>query len=831
MKQINLSGSWQIMKFDHNPDGITNFKALDNSKDFVPAQVPGDVHNDLKIAGKIPDPYWSDNASQCGWVTECDWAYIKDFELSEKDIDSHMFVEFDGIDTFADVYLNGEKLGVAANMFLKYTYDIKELVKSGKNRFVVYVKSIKNMMKDFPEEGYFGCFNVQRIFIRKAQCHFSWDWAPNFPATGIWGDVRIVAYTNTRFDTIEVRTKVDGNIAVLYRFRGDCFDTSMHIKREVEFTLHDDNNPIYIRRPIMGEKNHLNFRLNDPVLWWPCDMGDPHLYSYTISFYEDGVLTETKDGKFGVREVEFDETPRMDEGGFKCNFKINGKLTFLKGANWVPLDIMSGVVTDEKYTKAITMAKKANFNCLRIWGGGIYEKDKFYDLCNELGIMVWQDFAFACSDVPDDHPGFNEQIIPEIEYQVKRLRNHPSIIVWSGGNEKTGSFGKMKSRGDNLIYYIVRGVAGHLDHTRVYFPSSPWGYADDGNSQESGDSHCNSYQTSMVRGKQDKYREVLSEFTPPMSSEIAVQGCAPIYSLKKYIPEDKLWPINDIWDLHFTRNPYDGTGTTFAQQQVAAVDRLYGQHTGLLDFVKKSMAVHAEFVKGDAEFHRSRKGNCGGAMFWMYSDVWPCGTWAQLDYYMIPKAAYYASAHAFRPLLPLVTRRKDGVKAFVVNDTTSDAFGKITIQVKKFDGTVLFEKVMDSVNAKACESTPLFTFADEHTADTNTYIAISFDYSGKTVKNLYHDALWGSATLIDPSLTYNVEKSEKTADGYLTKVKVSVKGYAKMVNIRIDPMESFDFSDNYFDMEAGETSTVEIISKEAINSKDVSVFSFTDTWC
>ncbi len=823
----SLTGAWEVRQYADPADGSPDFEALFPGADdnVLPAEVPGSIHIDLLRAGRIPDPYFADNSLQCGWVTETDWCYCRDFTVEAADVRTHMVLEFDGIDTFADIYLNNRLLGSTQDMFKRYTLDATAAIRPGVNRLAVVIRSIKKRMDTYPTAGYFGCFNVPRIFIRKAQCHFSWDWAPNFPATGIWEDVRLVGYDTCRVASHQIFTRCDGTLSMLYEMEASTFDEEASVKRRAEWTVTGNGASYTSIHELTTQKGFFHLQVDNPRLWWPADMGEPFLYDYALRYYEDDVLVDEKEGRLGIREIGFDESPRPQTGGFHCNFLVNGRPVFLKGANWVPLDIMTGSIPEEKYRKAIGMAKQAHFNCLRVWGGGIYEKDIFYRLCDEEGILVWQDFAFACSDVPDDYPGFAPLVISELEYQMKRLRNHPSIFVWCGGNEKTGSIGKEKSRGDVLIYYTARGIAGHLDPTRPFFPCSPWGRGDNGNLQDSGDSHCNSYQGSMVAGGQESFREHLAEFTASLASEIAVQGCPPLESLRRYIPEDRLWPMNELWDLHFACNPYDGTGTTFAQQQLQAADLLFGKSEGLQDFAKKSMAVHCLFVKADSEYHRSRKGDCGGALFWMYSDIWPCGTWALVDYYLLPKPAYYAAKASFRPFLPIITRHRDGLQAVVVNDTLTDRTGTVTIRVRTFEGEPLYEKRFDSIRAAACAVTPIVSLADAPLR-TDSYMAIDFSDDAGCVTNLYRDPLWKDAPLPDPGLSWRIASVHTGG----LEVVLQTERYARMVFLHLNGQESCVYDDNYFDMEPGETRTVRILCPPGTDPASLRVCTWLDQW-
>ncbi len=810
MKKTLLNGEWKLK----NP--VTGAEYV--------ATVPGDIHSDLVKAGVIPDPYYSDNANVCSWVAEQDWIYEKEFNVTENMLKNKICIVFNGIDTYSEILVNGKPVGNTENMFIRYSFEVNDLIVKGKNTLTVRLKSIKEAAKQFPEEGYFGCFNVQRIFIRKAQCHFSWDWAPNFPAMGIWQDVALEVLPGSEIEKVIIHPYLDGRVSFFVHMTKD-FDNENVEDKFLTIKVWNESQAVTRTFSVDGLKNAYTLYVEGPKLWWPVGMGEANLYNYEVILTEHGKETYNKSGKFGFRTVELDQSP-IDEEKFACRFKINGKEVFLKGANWVPLDIMTGCITDEKYHKAIDMALDANYNCLRVWGGGIYEKDIFFDICDEKGILVWQDFQLACADVPDDFPGFSDRMIEEAEYQLARLQPHPSFFVITGGNEKTGAFGKAKSRGDRLVYYTLRGLCDAIDGTRPYMPSSPYSFRDSGNDYTSGDSHVNSYQSARASGRMHEFREILKDLDASLSSEIAVQGACRVETLKKYIPQDKLWPVNDIYDLHFTRNPYDGTGTTFVEQQIEAAGILFGEFEGLNEFVKKSMALHSEFVKADSEFHRARRGRCGGAMFWMFSDIWPSGTWAIVDYYLIPKAAYYASKRAFAPITPIITKIKETTGLYVVNDTLRDVRGNLTLRYTDVEGNVSFERIED-INAKAGCSTFISAVDEVIQEGTQKILVAELDMKGEKVKTFFYPDLWKDIQWKNPELEVEIDRPFDRC----AKIKITAKSaFARMVNILVPELSGTTISDNFFDMEKGETRIIEVKADKAFDTADIAVKTWLDEW-
>lgn len=838
MKLLKLNKGWTITEMDYtneDPDEFI-FNPVDGKS--YPAAVPGDIHHDLMKAGVIEDPYYSDNSLKCKWVTQKDWCYYNEFELPDGFIDEQVKLVLSGIDTYSVIYLNGKKIGTTNNAFRKYEFDIKDLI-GRKNTLVIRLKSTRKEAEKFPVDGYFGCFNVERIFIRKPQCHFSWDWAPNFPAFGITDEVSIVSKGSCTIKDVNVRADIDGDVTffVILDRRIDRLKEKAGMAEQRAFLgrrdeeSKDDRFLVIVSHeetriekefPVQGHKNFFSLRIDNPKLWWPNGYGEQPLYNYSVYLLRNGTQIDVCHGYFGIRKVDIEQKPRKD-GGLTYKIKINDRYIFAKGANWVPLDMMTGVIPDDKYRQAIDMAKKAHFNIFRVWGGGMYEKDIFYELCDRNGIMIWQDFMFSNADIPDNHPWFVDHIIPEIEYQVTRLRNHPCIVIWCGGNEKTGSYGELKSYGDRTSRYLLRGIAGHLDSTRPYTPSSPFSYTDSGNDRNSGDSHCNSYQPCLKTGEVENFRKQLAGYNTSFASEIAVQGSSRLKSLKNFIPADKLWPINDIWDLHFTRNPYDGIGTTFLQQQQQSAERLFGEIKGLEDFVKKSMTMHYEFIRAEAEYYRSNKNECGAAMFWMFSDIWPCGTWAMIDYYMEPKPAYYAAKKAFEPFRPIITQKSKGIVLSVVNDTMSEQEADLVYGQKKLDGQIIWQK---EYKQTVCENCVVEVDLMPYESAEDSYLFCSMKNG---INTTFFPGLWRDVQWPEPGLKVSVDYIINNNGTYEASLRIKSDKYARMVKIDVNNTDA-EFSDNFFDIEAREEKRVVIKSGRSFSAEDIRISHWLSEW-
>ncbi len=782
------------------------------------ATVPGDVTLDLWNGGVIKDPYYGINHLENAWIINTDFEYTTEFsvpeEIMEKD---EVLLEFCGIDTFSEIVLNGVTVGKTENMFLKYTFSVKEHLKPNGNKLCVKLISTGNVMNAIDDKGFFGTFNVKRLFIRKAQCHFGWDWAPDMPGYGIHGDVNLLGVPATRITDTTYRAYNDGNLTVMAElnyttrphidFNGKVVkDCPAEFKNDIlRFTLAKEaGKPLAeteietVETKVDGRKNFVNFNIENPQLWWPVGYGEQPMYAYKVELVRAGSVVDFKEGKLAFREVELSEKP-VDKNSMGYKFIINGTEVFIKGSNWVPAECFIGSIKDEKYERLIKQAKDANMNMLRVWGGGLYEKDVFYDICDREGILVWQDLMFACGDIPEDDIAFVENCKEEINYQVKRLRNHPSLIYWCGGNEKTGSYGLQVSHGDYFIDVVLRGLVGNLDNTRPYARQSPCSLTDIGNDKSSGESHAGSFEACLELGVLN-YRDAVSKTSVPFISECAIMGPTSLEGFKKMFPDDKLWPMNEYWDDRLMDNPYAAVLMTFAKRQKYYADTLYGECKGIEDFIAKAMTVHAETMRAESEYARFNKKRTGGFMNWMYTDIWPSATWSVVDYYCEPKQVYYQMKKSFAPLL-LTFAQCEGNETYLalINDKTTAISKTVEFGLKKLNGDVVWSEsaelnvaaggVAKLKVSKACEDADTYLYAKSSDGELHT---------------VYSPSLWHNCKF-QSDYRYTV-KVENTG----LKVTVKANSFAKGVTLRLPENCKYTYTDNYFDLEAGEEKTVYI---------------------
>ena len=795
------------------------------------ASVPGDVTLDLYHNDIIQDPYFGLNHRDLRWIFDSDFIYENEFVLSGDILSSEeILLEFDGIDTFAEIYLNDTLLGNTENMFLQYVYSVKDFVKAGKNVLRVKLLSTTKKMDEIDDRGYFGTFNVKRLFIRKAQCHFGWDWAPDMPGYGIWGEVRIKGVSKNRIADVSYKAYNDGNVSLFvelnYTIRpamaGDgtiLEEPNKELKEDIlRYTVAtrpdeeiSDNNAKVCEYKITGSKNFVNMHVDNAQLWWPIGHGEHPLYAYKVELIRGGKVVDMRQGNLAFRTVELAQKP-VDDITMGYKLIVNGKEIFVKGSNWVPAECFTGAIQDEKYDRLTDQAVQGNFNMLRVWGGGIYEKDVFYEICDKKGLMVWQDLMLACADIPEDDPAFVDNMKKEVVYQIKRLRNHPSIVYWCGGNEKTGTYGLQICHGDYFVDVVLRGLVTNLDDSRPYARQSPCALTDIGNDKTSGESHAGSFEAALSAGIEN-YRDCVSGTDVPFISECAIMGPCSLESLSKIFPQDKLWPMNEYWDDRLMDNPYASILMTFAKRENYYATTLYGESANARQFIAKGMTVHAEALRAEIEYARANKVRCGGFMNWMYSEIWPSATWSVIDYYCEPKQAYYQMKNSYAPVLLTFVQKKGGVTALtLVNDTDNLIFGTVEYGVKTLSGDVVWSKKAEiDVDKNGVAQ----VVVDGEVAIPNTYLYASFgDYSAVYSYDMWHSCKFTS------DYAYTVKETECGLA-----VTIQANAFAKAVTLRLPDNYKYSYSDNYFDMQAGEEKTVYICGKGA-KAEDLEVTDF-----
>jgi beta-mannosidase len=681
---VDLNGAWDLAWCDPGQGEKIGWPNTGvGAAEHVTARVPGDVHMDLAEAGVIDEPLYGLNAPDCVWMEQKDWWYSRTFDLSADEIGDRVELVFHGLDTTADVWLNGRPVGRSNNMHVPHTFDVTGAARPGPNLLVVRVDAgIRAAAgKDAARYRMGSEETLPRAWVRKAQFTFEWDWAPRLLTCGIWRPVELRSHRRAALRDVCLRTHLreDGAarvdvLAEVENFTGAALDARVKVtlsrRASHATTIADTLDP--------GTRTlHGSVTVEQPELWWPAPLGEHALYDVAVVLLANDQELDRRHLRCGLREVTLVQEPIGDEGR-SFAIAVNGEKVFCKGANWVPSDSIIARVSPARYGALVAAAAEANFNMFRVWGGGIYEDDLFYSLCDEHGILVWQEFLYACSYYPDEDAEFVAEARREAEKAVRRLRNYACLALWCGNNENqwlhqgasAGGGAPERCLGDRLYDQVLPEVCARLDPTRPYWPGSPYG-GQDANSELEGDRHSWSVSigapTLEERIDYRRYAEDRGKFV----SEFGVLAPPPLDSLRRYLPPRELRRGSKSWAFH--NNKFEkGTNQEALKRYWQPADEM-----SLAEYLRASQTIQAEALKFALEHWRRRKFSTAGALFWMYADCWGEVGWTIVDYYLNRKPSYYAVRRAFAPVLASLQEGPDGVTVWLVNDGRAPVPGEL----------------------------------------------------------------------------------------------------------------------------------------------------------
>ncbi len=738
--KISLNGKWQVR------DSKGEFEFL--------GSVPGTVQGDLVTLGLMPHPYKGVNEELFLKLEERDWEYFLEFELDN--ISGNLIYElvFEGIDTLSYVYLNGEFLGKTEDMFLEYRFDVKNILKQGRNKLRVHILSPMRepavLMKNYGKLAASHEYDV-RPYIRKAQYSYGWDWGARIVTSGIWKDVFIEAREDARiFGSFAYLTDIDGTVKVA-GYVSDLKDdiSAYQVKVLVDgetvgiFPLDTDHKGILFE----GE-----FKRPGIALWYPRNMGKPVLHDFEFILIRKDREVYKEKKKIGLRTVRI--VQEKDEIGESFVFYINERPVFAKGANWIPADNILSWLSPEDYRKLVEMAYDANMNMLRVWGGGIYEDETFYNTCDELGIMVWQDFMFACAEYPDHIAWFRELANREVRENIVKLRHHPSIVLWCGNNENNWGFDEWvdfvhkvdgKFLGNILYLEDFPKLCADEDPSRPYWPSSPYG-GKKPNSEESGDRH----NWDVWSGWQDytKYTKDHGRFL----SEFGFQGAPDPKTIEFFASEKEQELFHKVMVSH--------------NKQVEGPERIMKfihNHFGLIKnfdvIVYLSQLNQAEAIKEGVEHWRSRKYKTSGTLYWQFNDSWPVFSWSAIDYFKRPKALYWYTKRFYSDVLPIVFRKGNVLSLKIINDRTFSLKGALFLEIYNIStGRLLLEKKYEDIQIgpDMVEEIDRISVGDLDKA----IVFVRFDVGDRVYKNHKLFANLRDIPVIDPEIKMESRKEE-----------------------------------------------------------------------
>ncbi|MFI8423914.1 glycoside hydrolase family 2 protein [Streptomyces sp. NPDC085479] len=650
----------------------------------LPAQVPGCVHTDLLAAGVIPDPFLGSNETDVAWVGRRAWSYVTDLAADGGGHERSELV-FEGLDTAAEVFVAGESLGTTRNMHRVHRFDVTGRPGPLEVRFdSAYdeAERVRAVTGDRPN-----VYPEPFQYIRKMACSFGWDWGPTVVTAGMWRPVRIERWSTARLAEVRPLVTVDG--------------TTGHVELRVATarTGTGAGRPLTLRVRVAGvvaetvfadAETVLRLEVPEPELWWPRGYGSQPLYGLEVELLDgDGAPLDSWSRRIGFRTVTVDRS--ADEHGTGFTFVVNSVRIFARGVNWIPDDVLPSRVTPERYRARLTQAAEANVDLVRIWGGGIYEDDAFYDVCDELGLMVWQDFLFACAAYPEEQP-LRGEVEAEARDNVVRLMSHPSLVLWNGNNENLWGFRDWEweaplagdSWGEGYYLGILPRIVAELDPTRPYTAGSPWSGSWD---HHPNDPRHGTHHSWEVWNRQD-YAEYRAD-VPRFCAEFGWQGPPAISTLQRALPGEDLAP--DSPGMLHHQKAEDGNG-----KLNRGIERHFGLPDGDFDrWHYLAQVVQARAVAAGIEHWRSHWPVCAGTVVWQLNDCWPVSSWAAIDGDGHLKPLYHELRRVYADrLLSLVPAEEGPVLAL---DNQSGTTWRTTVTLRRVaaDGTVLKEAALD----------------------------------------------------------------------------------------------------------------------------------------
>ena len=820
---VEISENWT---FKNNVDSF-----------WLEASVPGDVHMDLLKNGLIEDPFYRLNEHDLQWIDKTDWEYKTEFDLSKKDINSHsLSLDFHGIDTYSSIYLNDSLIATTDNMFIGKTVDIKNFAKLGKNKLYVKLYSPINKGVQLHDSlGYdISSFNANdlaeigkvegnkrvSVFTRKAPYHYGWDWGPRLVTSGIWQPINIKKWNYFNIEDLYIKQKtLDESASLVAEIEVESY---LEIDEMIS-EIYVDNQKvstdlIYINKG--ANKIEIPFTIKDYELWWPNGMGDQNMYEIKVKLQSNNNFVTTSK-RIGLREINL--VTSEDSIGNNFYFEVNKKPVFMKGVNYIPQDIFLNRVSDDKYEELLNSAVDANMNMIRVWGGGIYENEIFYNLCDEKGLLVWQDFMFACAMYPGDEE-FLKSVEQEAEFNVKRLRGHPSIALWCGNNEVRSAWknwgwekdvienqspeiaNEISKAYDDVFHKILPKVVNNLDSSTAYWPSSPGSTFSGGTeSYTSGDAHY----WGVWWGKENF--ESYNQKVPRFMSEFGFQSFPEFSSIDKYTNESDYSIYSDVMKSH----QRSSIGNKTIEDYML---RYYNKPKSFKGYLYVSQILQAYGVSMGMEAHRRNKGYSMGSLYWQLNDCWPVASWSSIDYFGKWKALHYSTKKAFQPVLISFFKSDSEIELHIISDLLESKEVNLNLKVLSFSGEILYETnknySLQQNSTMKVESLSIDWLNKNFDPKSSLLVASLFSKEKEISNNIYYLTKFKDIILTKPLIEYEINELINTFE-----VSLTSKNLVK--NVFVDIASSQNFSDNYFDMIPGKEYKISINKDESLTLDDI----------
>jgi beta-mannosidase len=823
---LSLNGQWQLAYADigeGNPDSLP----FD-----LTCPVPGDVHDAFIAAGLIKDPLYNQNDLDCRWLEQKEFWLRRSFTLPENYCFDHVILRFDGLDLSADIRLNGEVVGSAFNAFVEHEFNVTPLLRPGENTLLVRLDMGLDAVKDKPlldmpkmwDNG-----QPYRVFMRKPQYVYGWDWTLWLPSCGIWRDVSLISVPTAHIADAHLRTLPGalipgGEASLRVHAAAECFFAGQESDLHFSVSVFPDEvfdgwqAPIVsVTQPVNVNGGMFDLKLDNIKLWQPNGWGEPYLYRVEISLYDGENLLDNLILRHGIRSVAIDETP-LNAAEKSFTFVINGSKIFAKGANYVPPDCLPGRVTAQRSADLVRLAQACHMNMLRVWGGGVYESEAFLDACDRSGIMVWHDFMFACGFYPDHDADFMANIDREARLAVKRLRRHTSLIGWSGNNEigdmyrgVSAQYPDIKYYGKPIFFDMLPKIVEELMPGAVYRPESPHGGVES-NADEEGDQHVWKFtHRHDYAHPHDLWR--FTDYNYKFLSEFGLLGALNYESALRCMSPEHLNITDPVWLHH--NNKY----SKLAAQLVKKYFNCEPESLPIREFILKSQVIQAEITRHIYDEFRARKFVCSGLLFWTLGDSFGVTNWAIVDYFLSKRPVYQYLQRSMKPINVMIRgydvqtdtgeaeyaeyfgNQPEPLEIWASNDRLQPELIALEYCVMSFSGEVLLdETIVAEVPANSSvklTETDISRLKNMGFTPETCFLYAKISVRGETVcDNKYFFAPYAKLQIPKP----NIRTSFRQADGQTT-ATFSSDSFVWMLHLPEEPgTDNMEYSDNNFDL-------------------------------
>lgn len=816
---LQLNDGWQFSQA--NSSKQDNENAL-----WYDAKVPGSVQHDLIRHGVLPDPYYGTNEELVQWVEDKKWDFRKTFEVTAEQLQyDEAVIFFEGLDTHADVFLNGSRILQTDNMFVGHKVSVKNLLRKGENKlYIRFYSPIERMMPARETFGYeYPAGNDHRdeklsVYNRKAPYHFGWDWGIRIVQMGVWKPVSILFYNDASIEDYYVKqSSIDSETAItehqieLFSYNENQIEATLSI----EYIFDDNSNTIEQQVGLMPGWNNFTIplKISNPKLWMPVSWGEQNMYDFTAKLIVDDKVIAEKAVRTGLRSIRhvFEE----DEHGKSYYFEVNGIPIFAKGSNYIPGEILTAQQDSAFYERLFDNVSGANMNMIRVWGGGIYENEEFYRQADERGIIVWQDFIFGCTAYPTDD-NFLENVKDEAIYNIKRLRNHPSLAFWCGNNEvleglNYWGWGKDVPKEvmdgwyvgyDKTFRELLPSLVSEYDGTRDYVHGSPdvanWGRPELFNI---GDVH----DWGLWYGELPF--EAMADRLPRFASEFGFQSFPEMKTIKTFAEPDQWFLESDVMKVHQKAS----TGNSLIKKYM---DMYYHEPKNFEDFVYLGLVMQGNGMEESVEAMRRGRPYCMGALYWQINDSWPVVSWSSIDYYNNWKAQHYRMRDVLAPLALGVENKDGNLNFYTMSDYLDDSNDlQLTVQVVDFSDGIKTEfkenVIAEANNSKIVKTLSISDIVDESEKSHTMIHAYLNDSDGHIISTKDYFFYWPNKLELPET---EVESKVSYKDGEYIVTLISKK-LAKDVFLEI-PVLGAKLSDNFIDLLPGKERTIIITSPE-----------------